>query len=152
MRGIANLLRRRIRLIALTLAVVLGVAILALVAMKPVYTASSLVMVDTSRKNLLEAEYAATAPSADNARVDSEVEILRSNAVLLSVIVNENLIDDAEFGVSEGGRSIGDFFRALLPNNSTQRIDDPLQQVLRKFTDAVRVQRRGLTYLITHGY
>lgn len=149
LRGIANLLRRRIRLIALTLAVVLGVAILALVAIKPVYTASSLVMVDTSRKNLLDAEYAATAPSADNARVDSEVEILRSNAVLLSVIINENLIDDAEFGVSQGSGSIGDFFRALLPNNTTQRIDDPLQQVLRKFTDAVRVQRRGLTYLIT---
>lgn len=149
LRGIANLLRRRIRLIALTLAVVLGVAILTLVAIKPVYTASSLVMVDTSRKNLLDAEYAATAPSADNARVDSEVEILRSNAVLLSVIINENLIDDAEFGVSQGSGSIGDFLRALLPNNTTQRIDDPLQQVLRKFTDAVRVQRRGLTYLIT---
>nr|WP_254081987.1 Wzz/FepE/Etk N-terminal domain-containing protein [Devosia sp. WQ 349K1] len=149
MRGIANLLRRRIRLIALTLAVVLGVAILALVAMKPVYTASSLVMVDTSRKNLLDSEYSATAPSADNARVDSEVEILRSNAVLLAVIVNENLIDDPEFGVSVGGRGIGDFFRALIPGNAPKRVDEPLQQVLRKFSDAVRVQRRGLTYLMT---
>ncbi|MBK1794446.1 hypothetical protein JHL21_08010 [Devosia sp. WQ 349] len=149
LRGIANLLRRRIRLIALTLAVVLGVAILALVAMKPVYTASSLVMVDTSRKNLLDSEYSATAPSADNARVDSEVEILRSNAVLLAVIVNENLIDDPEFGVSVGGRGIGDFFRALIPGNAPKRVDEPLQQVLRKFSDAVRVQRRGLTYLMT---
>jgi succinoglycan biosynthesis transport protein ExoP len=149
LRGIANLLRRRIRLIALTLAVVLGVAILALVAMKPVFTASSLVMVDTSRKNLLESEYAVTAPSADNARVDSEVEILRSNAVLLSTIVNENLIDDPEFGVTTGGVGLGDFFRSLLPGNANQRADDPLQQVLRKFSDAVSVQRRGLTYLIT---
>jgi succinoglycan biosynthesis transport protein ExoP len=116
LRGIANLLRRRIRLIALTLAVVLGVAILALVAMKPVFTASSLVMVDTSRKNLLESEYAVTAPSADNARVDSEVEILRSNAVLLSTIVNENLIDDPEFGVTTGGVGLGDFFERVVVN------------------------------------
>nr|WP_248310212.1 Wzz/FepE/Etk N-terminal domain-containing protein [Devosia sp. MC521] len=150
LRGIANLLRRRIRLIALTVVATLGMAILALVAMTPVYTATGLVMVDTSRKNLLEADFAATSSSADNARVDSEVEILRSNAVLLSVIVNENLIDDPEFGVTVGsGAGIGAFLRSLLPGNNTQRVDDPLQQVLTKFSNAVRVQRRGLTYLIS---
>lgn len=148
LRGILNLLRRRIRLIALTVAIALGVAILALVAMTPVYTASSLVLVDTSRKNLLESDFSSTAASADNARVDSEVEILRSNAVLLSVITNQNLIDDPEFGVSlEPG--LFDFFRSLLPGNTNQSADQPLQQVLRKFSDAVTIQRRGLTYLIT---
>lgn len=149
LRGITSLLRRRIRLIALTLAVVLGIAILALVAIKPVYTASSLVMVDTSRKNLLDSEFTAITPSADNARVDSEVEILRSNAVLLTVIVSENLIDDPEFGVSADRGDFGSFIRSLIPGNAPQRVAEPLQQVLRKFSEAVRVQRRGLTFLIT---
>lgn len=150
LRGILNLLRRRIRLIALTVAVVLGVAVLALVAMTPVYTASSLIMVDTSRKNLLESDVGVSAASSDNARVDSEVEILRSNAVLLAVIRNQNLIDDPEFGVSlEPG--LLDFFRSLLPGNATQSAEAPLQQVLRKLSAAVTVQRRGLTYLMTAG-
>lgn len=144
-RGILDLLRRRVRMIALTALAVVGVAILALVAITPIYTATSLIFVDPSRKNLLEADQTAVATSADSARVDSEVEILRSNSVLLSVVRDEGLIDDPEFGVSVGvlGR-----IRAFFQLGSSEPEADPLQQVLAKFSDAVSVQRRGLTYLI----
>lgn len=144
-RGILSLLRRRLRMIVLTLVAVLGVAILALVAMTPIYTATTLILVDPSRKNLLESELGATTSSADSARVDSEVEIMRSNAVLLSVVRDHNLIDDPEFGVSPG---LMDRVRAFFRVSQDDAVEDPLKEVLDNFSAAVSVQRRGLTYVI----
>jgi succinoglycan biosynthesis transport protein ExoP len=146
-RGIIKLLRRRIRLIAATLAVVLAIAVLALVAITPVYTASTLIFVDPSRKNLMEAEAAVTS-SSDSARVDSEVEILRSDAVLLSVIESQDLLSDPEFGPRLGTTSrILAFFRLADANPPSGQ--EAVQGTLAKLRNAVAVQRRGLTYLIT---
>ncbi|MDF2797526.1 MAG: hypothetical protein K0R85_270 [Devosia sp.] len=146
-RGILKLLRRRIRLIGAVLGVVLAVAVLALVSITPVYTASTLIFVDPSRKNLLEAE-TSTASSSDSARVDSEVEILRSDAVLLSVIQSQNLLTDPEFGPKLGLTSqILAFFRLADANPPSG--EQALQTTMTKLRNAVRVQRRGLTYLLT---
>lgn len=149
-RGILSLLRRRIRMIALTVISVVALAVLALVAITPIYTASTLIFVDTARKNLLEADFALAPGAADNARVESEVEILRSNAVLLSVIRNENLIDDPEFGISSSPGLLTQI-RSLLPMGGGEQLSaqEALQQVLEKFSRAVSVQRRGLTYVIS---
>src|SRR5690606_22692174 len=53
-----------------------------------------------------------------------------------------------EFGVSFDPGPI-DWLRSLLPGDASASQEDPLQRVLRKFSNAVSVQRRGLTYLIT---
>jgi succinoglycan biosynthesis transport protein ExoP len=146
-RGIIKLLRRRIRLIGAVLGVTLAIAILALVAITPIYTASTLIFVDPSRKNLMEAETAATASSADSARVDSEVEILRSDAVLLAVIRSQNLLTDPEFGPRLGTMDqILAFFR--LGDANPPSGQEALQATLTKLRAATSVQRRGLTYLI----
>lgn len=146
-RGILKLLRRRIRMIGAVLGVVLAIAILALVAITPVYTASTLIFVDPSRKNLMEAE-ASTASSSDSARVDSEVEILRSDAVLLAVIQAQNLLADPEFGPRLGLMSqVLAFFR-LADANPPSGLE-ALQATLTKLRSATSIQRRGLTYLLT---
>src|SRR5690606_15358251 len=97
--GILNLLRRRFGLILATLAACLGLAGLAILALTPTFTASALVLVDASRSTLLDPETQRTNAATDTARVDSEVEILRSDAVLLDVIAREGLLADPEFGV-----------------------------------------------------
>ncbi|CAN7401137.1 Wzz/FepE/Etk N-terminal domain-containing protein [Devosia sp. LjRoot16] len=147
LRSILGLLRRQARLIAITVLAVLVVATAAVFTMKPIYTASTLVLVDPSRKDLLDPNAQMGGGSGESARVDSEVELAKSEATLLQTIEDENLIDDPEFGVRLGFRdTVLSFFRiaeATLPTG-----DEALQSVMAKLRESVTVQRRGLTFML----
>ena len=54
LRNVFGLLRRQLRLIAITVLVIMAVASVVIFTLTPVFTASTLVLVDTSRKNLLD--------------------------------------------------------------------------------------------------
>lgn len=147
-RGILNLLRRRLSLIVATLVVCLGIAAIAVFALTPIFSASTLVLVDTSRNALIDPETQVSSASSENARVDSEVEILRSETVLLDVIEREGLLSDDEFGVRLGLRDrVLAFLR--LGDADLPQGDAAVQSVLNRLKNAVSVQRRGLTYLIS---
>lgn len=148
LRRIASVLRRQLRLIVTTLIVVVGLATIGAFALTPIFSASALILVDPSSKNLLEPESDFGSASADSARIDSEVEIMRSDSILLKVIASEGLISDAEFGPSLGWRArLMSFLRlsdAQLPTGQ-----DALNDTLANLRSAVQVQRRGGTYLIS---
>jgi len=147
LRSILGLLRRQARLIAITVLAVLVVATAAVFTMKPIYTASTLVLVDPSRKDLLDPNAQLGGGSGESARVDSEVELAKSEATLLQTIEDENLIDDSEFGVRLGWRdSVLGFFRIAEPKLPTG--DEALQSVMAKLRESVTVQRRGLTFML----
>jgi succinoglycan biosynthesis transport protein ExoP len=148
-RVILGLLRRRLSLIVATTVLVTGVTAAVTFTLTPLYTASALVLVDTSRKNLLDdAAVPGGSSAADSARIDSEVELARSDNVLIKLIERERLVSDAEFGVSLGLRArLLSFIGVPLPQLPSG--DEALNQSLSKLRDAVTVQRRGLTYLIS---
>lgn len=147
-RGILNLLRRRLSLILATLFVCLGIAGIALFALTPIYSASTLILVDTSRNALIDPDAQISSASTENARVDSEVEILRSETVLLDVIDRQGLLADEEFGIRLDWR---DQILALLRLGDADlpQGDAAVQSVLNRVKAAVSVQRRGLTYVIS---
>lgn len=146
-RSVIGLLRRQLRLILVTLVLGLVVASAALFVLKPVYTALTLIMVDPSRKDLLDPEAQLSGSGSDSARVDSEVELIKAEPTLVSAIEALNLLEDPEFGVALGIRDrILSFFHLAQPSLPTG--DAALKQVVRKLSDALTVQRRGLTYLI----
>lgn len=148
LRSIFGLLRRQIRLIVATVVVVVGVAATVAFTLTPTYTASTLVMVDPSRKNVLEDSLQALSSSADSARIDGEVELARSDNVLVKVVQDRQLITHPEFGVSVGTMSrVLAFFGRPLPELPTG--EEALNQTIGKLRSAVTVQRRGLTYLIS---
>ena len=146
-RSVVALLRRQVWLIAITTAVVVALAVAYLVVAKPVYTASTLVFVDTKARSLVYDDQG-VAPSNDNARVESEVEILRSATVALAVVRDQNLVTDPEFGPRISLRQ--KLLRAL-GFDVAQTDSGPalVKSVLGRFMDAVTVRRRGLTYLIS---
>jgi polysaccharide biosynthesis transport protein len=147
-RQITGILRRRYKLILATIALITASALLFTFTLTPKYTASALIFVDTSRKNLLDEANQAGAASADNARVESEVEILRSDNVLMSVINARNMVADPEFGVRLSSRDkILGFFRVAeseLPSGQVA-----LSSVLNSMRQATTIRRKGLTYLIS---
>lgn len=147
LRGVLGLLRRRIRLIVVTIVLVLAVTGGVMLTLKPVYTASTLILVDPSRKDLLDPEAQMQGSSSDSARVESEVELVKSETTLLRVIEELNLVTDPEFGVSLGLRDrLLAFLRIAEPKLPTGA--EALQDVLQGVREAVSAQRRGLTYLI----
>ncbi len=148
LRAILGLLRRRLRLILATIVLVVGAAALVTVALTPKYTASVLVLFDPSSRTLVDPQIQGPSASSESARVDSEVEIIKSDAVLLDTIRRENLLSDHEFGVS-----LGLLDRLLLQFNIAKPElpsgEAALRSVLNKLRGALSVSRRGLTYLIT---
>lgn len=147
-RAILELLQRRAKLILVTVLVVVTSALLYAFSLVPTYNSSALVLVDTRATLLLDPTSAINSGSSDNARVDSEVEIMRSDNVLLDVIALQDLVSHEEFGVKLGWRDqVLSFFRiedAVLPTGT-----DALQSVLSKLRNAVSIERKGLTYLIS---
>ena len=147
-RGILGLLRRQFRLILITFVLIVAVAGGAMLVIRPVYTASTLILVDPSRKDLLDPDAQIQNPSADGARVESEVELVRSETTLIRAIEELNLIEDPEFGVRLGFRdTLLAFLRIAEPTLPTG--EAALQDVISRLRDALTVQRRGLTYLIS---
>lgn len=147
-RDIWSLLRRRLRLIVMTFLMVTGMAGVAAIALPKFFTASALILIDPSRKNLLDPDMQAASAASDHARVDSEAEILRSDMIFLDAIASLGLESDPEFGVRPGWQ---DRVRAFLHMGEAEppRDDAARQEVLRKLKDATAVQRRGLNYLIS---
>lgn len=146
-RGVLGLLRRKLWLIVTVAVLVMGGATLALFAMKPVYTATALLLVDPSKKNLLDPQSQVMGSSSDSARVDSEVELVKSGPTMLQVADQLGLVQDPEFGVRIGLRdSLLAFFRLAQPQLPSG--DAAVDEVIGRLKNAVSVQRRGLTFLI----
>ncbi|WP_421760457.1 Wzz/FepE/Etk N-terminal domain-containing protein [Devosia sp.] len=147
LRSVLQLLRRRIWLIVLTTLVCLGLSGAALFALKPVYTATALVLIDPSKKNLLDADAQLAGSSSDSLRVDSEVELVKSETTLLEVARQLDLANDVEFGPRIALRDmLLSFFRIAEPKLPSG--DEALRSVMSNLRDAITVQRRGLTFLI----
>ncbi len=144
LKGLLALLRRQARLILLTAAAICALVLVWLLTVTPIFQATALVLVDPAQKNLLDpGERATPSAATESARVDSEVEILRSDATALAVIAREGLADDPLFRAQPRLR---DRLAALVSDGA----DEPSEgKLLLQLKDQTTVRRRGLTYLIT---
>ncbi len=147
LRGIFGLLRRHFRLILVTVVTIVAIVGFVSFSLQPIYSSSALILVDPSRKNLLDGDSAAASSSGDSARIDSEVEILRSDNVLLKVIESENLLADRGFVQLPLTSRLLAFLRLAPPQLPSA--EQALGEALTTLRRAVTVQRRGLTYLIS---
>jgi capsular exopolysaccharide synthesis family protein len=150
LRLFSGLLRRQIGTIVATAAAILLLTVVTLICLTPRYTAQALVVVDTSAKNLLDPIASTVNGLTDNARVEGEVRIAQSDAVLLDVVRKGGLLADIEF---QPRRSFSEIAGTLVgaAGLSAPVEENELRKVLASFRKAVRVRREGLTYLITFG-
>lgn len=147
LRSIVAILRRRVRLILLTVALLLSVAFIYLAQATPLYTARALVLVDTMQKNLLQTgQEASQNAQMASSMIESEVEILRSDAVLLALVAEAGLMNDREFGPT---LSLFDRARQALGFAGVDPTPDRLlNATLNRLRNAVTVRRRGLTNIV----
>ncbi|SLN13328.1 Tyrosine-protein kinase ptk [Aquimixticola soesokkakensis] len=146
LKSLFSIFKRQSRLLFATIVLFLVVALGYIFITTPTYTASTLVIVDTSRKNILDEDTFATNSSTDNARLESEVEILKSDAVALETIRRLGLIQDPEFGPKLG--TVGKLKVALGLSSSSSSAPAMVNDALSRFRNSVSVRRRGLTYVL----
>lgn len=162
LREIIAILKRQRRLILLTLVVILGIAFVAILTTTPMYRATTLLLLDGRGTDLLETTGADTQQSAVlNARLDSEVEILRSEATALAVVAAAGLVRDPEFGPQLGWRdrlgiALGidlsaDALRGLVGMAPAAAPTEAglVNGALSRLRAAMEIRRQGLTYLIS---
>lgn len=147
LRNIVSILRRRLRLILLSVALILSAAFIYLAQATPLYTARALVLVDTAQKNLLQpGQEGSQNASLASAIIESEVVMLRSDAVLLALIAEAQLMQNQEFGPS---LSLADKFRQAVglgvSEPTGQRL---LNSTLNRLRGAIAVRRHGLTNMV----
>src|SRR6266849_453053 len=103
---------RRWKFIAAIVGVVLLIGVVSLLRQTPLYTASSLVLLDRQREKAPGAEAILTDVNLDFAMVESQMAIIRSSMFLRRVVDKEQLVSDPEFGTRRGPPSPG-FFASL---------------------------------------
>ncbi len=146
-----GILRRQSRIVIYAALLVLGLTALWLFSLTPRYTASSLILIDPAGTNLLEPTESRTSPASENARITSEVEILRADATALAVVEAAGLVASPDFGVRLSTRQR---LEALLGFTETSEPSgaDILNGVLNRFKNGLQVSRRGTTYLLQVSY
>lgn len=147
LRELVSILRRRARLVLLTIAIILGLAFLYLARTTPLYTATAMILIDPARKDLLQPTDSVNInASLASALVESEVEILKSDTVLLALVNDMNLITDQEFGPS---LSLTDKMKQALGFDTQESSGSALLGgTLSRVRNAVTVRRKGLTNVI----
>ncbi|WP_460273038.1 GumC family protein [Celeribacter sp. ULVN23_4] len=148
LRALVTMVRRQLRLLLLSVAIVLALALLYLFNATPSYTASALIYVDPSEKDLLTTDpFQSLSGASEALKVESEVEILRSDRVLYDVMQRLDLMQDAEFGPR---LSRLDQIKVLLGLGDKIGHDPQagVASTYEKLSEAVSIRRRGQTFVI----
>ncbi|MBI1415657.1 MAG: hypothetical protein GC146_00375 [Limimaricola sp.] len=145
---IFGIFRRQLRLMLLTIGIVLGAALIYLAQATPLYTATTLLIIDPAGKNLLAPDATMPNSNSDSAKIESEVEILKSDSLALKTIRDSKLYLTDEFGPSLGTFDKIKMALGFAPPPAPEG-DAVLQAALQRFESALSVRRMGLTYLIS---
>lgn len=149
LRQLFGILLQRAKL-GLGVAAAVFLVVLAAFAFKtPSYTATGSVVVDAKGMNLARAEQPSSySAPGDTSAVDTQVEMLRSEALAQRVVRRLKLYNDPEFNASMGTRLFG-----LTPAQPPIANPSPelVAGVARGLLSHVWVRRAGLTYVIYVG-
>ena len=100
---VVDIVRRQWPLITAILAGTLTLIILYLLTATPMYTANARILMDTRQTQVLDKDSGVTNALIDPGFVDSQVEILNSDDLILSIVRKLKLTDDPEFNGSDPG-------------------------------------------------
>jgi succinoglycan biosynthesis transport protein ExoP len=116
--------------------------------MPATYTGRAVLIVNAPNVQLFQSQ-GQHDQAIDSATVDTQIQILTSDDIALSIIKNLHLADVSEFRSDQGGilgRLVGYFEHSEENPGSDDTVDNYL--ALRNFQSRLRVKRVGLTYAI----
>lgn len=112
----------------------------------PKYTASSRIMIDTRKNQLLQNQQVIGDQTIDSGVVDSQVEILKSESIASAVIRDQRLLSDPEFA---GGPGLIAQLKVLVSGSAPEPSEEAqTATAIKKFMSSTAAKRIGLTYVI----
>ncbi len=144
-------LKRSIGLILAFIVLALILAGAAIVVLPQQFTATAILLVDPRQQRVIQSEAVLPGIGNDAAAVESQVEVIESTALARKVITELHLDQDREFV----GPSPFDFISSRLADWLPARPPAPdaaMQKIIAKFSDRLKIRRRGLTYVIDVGF
>lgn len=146
--SVVGTLRRQFWVIAVTVLVIVGVSTVVILSLKPMYQATTLVLVDPTDKDLLNPSSSPSSSSSENARVEGEVAIAKAESTLQMVLDDAKLLQDPDFMPAPGLRQqLLQILRLATPEQFTA--EERLTWAINKLGNSIIIERQGLTYLIT---
>lgn len=151
---VADVLRRQWPIIAACTGASLALVMIYLVMAQPMYTANARIMMDTRQAQVLDKDSNANSALIDTGYVDSQVEVINSDDLILSVVRRLKLTDDPEFNGSNPGLlsivlgKVMSLFGSGEPA-SQERLEHAVVEAVQK---NLRTERVLTTYVLSMNY
>jgi succinoglycan biosynthesis transport protein ExoP len=151
LREMGRILRRRYRMVALPAATLLALALTYLAFATTLYTATSTVLVDPRRANVVETNQSVLSNfGTDDATIESQTLLIQSVAILVRVVGKLKLTEDAEFRPKPG---LFDPIKRLLssssgPSDGASPEDAARARSVEILQKRMKVTRQGTTFLV----
>ncbi|WP_454650389.1 Wzz/FepE/Etk N-terminal domain-containing protein [Bradyrhizobium liaoningense] len=151
---VTDVLRRQWPIIAVCVGASLALVIVYLATAQPMYTANARIMMDTRQAQVLDKDSNTSSALIDTGYVDSQVEIINSDDLILSVVRRLKLTEDPEFNGSSPGLlsliigKVTSLFGSREPA-SQERIEHAVVEQVQK---NLRTERVLTTYVLSLNY
>ncbi|UPJ68028.1 Wzz/FepE/Etk N-terminal domain-containing protein [Bradyrhizobium sp. 191] len=151
---VTDVLRRQWPIIAACVGASLALVIVYLATAQPMYTANARIMMDTRQAQVLDKDSNTSSALIDTGYVDSQVEIINSDDLILSVVRRLKLTEDPEFNGSSPGLlsliigKVTSLFGSREPA-SQERIEHAVVEQIQK---DLRTERVLATYVLSLSY
>jgi polysaccharide biosynthesis transport protein len=142
--------RRQFPIFVFIFACAIALGLVYLVTTPASYTSHAMLLIDTSNVRILQQQVPLGDVPIDTAQVETQVEILKSENIGLSVIKDLKLTEDPEF-VASGGGLVGRVL-GLFASPKAQSETGLTRQALGTFLAKRSIVRVGRTYVLDIGY
>jgi succinoglycan biosynthesis transport protein ExoP len=145
-----NIVRRQFPTILLIIACTTALGLIYLFTATPKFTATARMVIDTHKVQLFQQQSMLGDLAVDPATTETQVEILKSENISLSVIKDLHLTDDPEF-TGSGGGLVGAIFglaSSLFASDEPSSEFELTRKALARFEKQRDIKRVGLTYVM----
>ncbi|WP_128924013.1 AAA family ATPase [Bradyrhizobium guangxiense] len=151
---VADVLRRQWPIVAACTGASLALVIVYLVLAQPMYTANARIMMDTRQTQVLDKDSNTSSALIDTGYVDSQVEVINSDDLILSVVRRLKLTEDPEFNGSNPGllSIILGKVTALFSSSEPASQDRIEHAVVEQVQKNLRTERVLTTYVLSLNY
>lgn len=148
-RSVLLMLRRNLLLLLTIAAVALMLTLAFALLVRPTYTATARVMLDSRQTKVVDFKEVLSGLTADSNVVDTQVQVLRSRVLARRVVNDLHLLNNPEYNPKPKATK----FFGLVPNNPAKVSEDELtDRVADKLISHLKVARSGSTYVIEVSY
>ncbi|WFU70970.1 polysaccharide biosynthesis tyrosine autokinase [Bradyrhizobium sp. CB2312] len=153
--ALKGLVSRQLPLMIFVFLACVSLGLLYVITAQRMYTSTASLIIDSRKINLMQQQQSAAADAPiESAMIDSQVEIIKSDTIALSVIKDLRLVDEPEFTGDSGGL-VGNVLGAVFSLFSSPTPPSEYQQLrkaLSRFQKNLAVKRVGLSYVIEISY